>query len=39
MRAAAVVVRKLTLPATVDSEVADVGIVRQEVMAPLDMMA
>ena len=39
MRVAAVAVRKLPLPATVDSEVEDLAIVRQEVMASLDIMA
>jgi hypothetical protein len=38
-RAAVVVVRKLPLPATVGSEVAELAIVTQEVMAPLDIMA
>jgi hypothetical protein len=39
MRVAVVVVRKGSLPATVGSEVAELAIVKQEVMAPLDIMA
>jgi hypothetical protein len=40
MRVAVVVGRKLTFPpATVDSEVAELAIVPQEVMASMDLMA